>query len=96
VALVAVLYHRLTSPVLKIISTADDYFTWFVTALPVLTGIAATMHLGLPYETLLSFHILSICLFLIWFPFGKLMHAFIVFVSRGTAGREYARRGIEL
>ena len=96
VALVGALVHRLTSPVLRLISTTDDYVTWAVTTLPVVTGIAATMHLGPRYETLLTLHILSICLFLIWFPFGKLMHAFIVFISRGTTGRELARRGVKL
>ncbi len=94
VSLLAALYHRMTSPVLRIISTSNDYFTWFVTTLPLVTGLLATMHLGLRYETLLALHILSICLLLIWFPFGKLMHAFLVFVTRGKTGMEKARRGV--
>ena len=32
---------------------------------------------------------------LIWLPFGKLMHAFLVFFSRGTTGAYLARRGIQ-
>ena len=96
VALALALFHRMTSPVLKIITTWDDYMAWIVTVLPVVTGLAATMHLGFAYETLLAVHILSICLLLIWFPFGKLMHAFIVFISRGAAGKELARRGVKL
>jgi len=95
-SLVAALVHRLTSPVLRLISTADDYFTWFVTTLPIVTGLAATMHLGARYELLLAVHILSICLFLIWFPFGKLMHSFLVFATRGKTGMEMARRGVKL
>jgi len=95
-SLVAALVHRLTSPVLRLISTADDYFTWFVTTLPIVTGLAATMHLGARYELLLAAHILSICLFLIWFPFGKLMHSFLVFATRGKTGMEMARRGVKL
>ena len=95
-SLVAALIHRLTSPVLKLISTADDYITWLVTAAPVVTGLAATMHLGARYELLLAVHILSICVLLIWFPFGKLMHAFLVFITRGEAGVQLAERGVKL
>jgi nitrate reductase gamma subunit len=95
-SLIAALIHRLTNPILKKLSNSDDYFAWFVTFLPVLTGIAATLHLGLRYETLLALHILSICLFLVWFPFGKLMHAILVFYTRGKTGMELARRGVKL
>lgn len=95
-SLVGALVHRLTWPVLKLISTFDDYFTWFVTTLPVITGLAATMHLGARYESLLSVHILSVCLFLIWFPFGKLMHSFLAFFTRGEMGEQLGRRGVKL
>ncbi|MDR3472988.1 MAG: hypothetical protein P4M09_15115 [Devosia sp.] len=95
-SLTAALVRRLASPVLRLISTANDYFTWLVTVLPLLTGLLAVAHLGGPYETLLALHILSISLLLIWFPFGKLMHAFLVFLTRGETGAFYARRGVEL
>lgn len=95
-SLIAALVHRLTSPVLKLISTADDYFTWIVTIAPVITGLAATMHFGLRYELLLAIHILSICALLIWFPFGKLMHAFLVFITRGETGVQLSERGVKL
>ena len=67
-SLVAGLIHRLTSPVLQLISRVDDYISWFVTLLPVLTGLAAVVQVGARYETLLALHILSICLFFVWFP----------------------------
>ena len=95
-SLLAALVHRLTSPVLRLISTAGDYFAWLVTAAPVVTGLMATMHLGMRYETLLAIHILSICVFLVWFPFGKLMHAFLVFVTRSETGMQTARRGVKM
>ena len=60
---------------LRLISTGNDYFTWLITTLPVLTGLLAVSHLGARYETLLAIHLLSIAALLIWFPFGKLMHA---------------------
>lgn len=96
VSLIAALAHRIKSPVLKAISTANDYITWLVTFLPVATGLLAISHLGWRYETLLAWHILSIALFLVWFPFGKLMHAFLIFLSRGTTGVHLAHRGAQL
>ncbi len=92
-SLVAALVRRLTSPVLRLVSTFNDYFTWFVTALPVVTGLIAVSHLWAPYETLLALHMLSVALLLIWFPFGKLMHAFLVFLTRSETGIFYSRRG---
>ena len=96
VSLVLALGHRLGSPVLRLISTVNDYFSWFVTALPVVTGLIAVSHLWAPYETLLAVHLLSVALLLIWFPFGKLMHAFLVFVTRSETALHYSRRGTVL
>ena len=95
-SLVAGLVHRLTSPVLQLISRVDDYVSWLVTLLPVLTGLAAVIQVGARYETLLALHILSICLFFVWFPFGKLMHAFLFFFSRGATGIRLKHRGAQL
>jgi nitrate reductase gamma subunit len=95
-SLVTALARRLASPVLRLISTANDYFSWLATVLPVATGLLAVGHLWLPYETLLAIHLLSVALFLIWFPFGKLMHAFLVFLTRSETGVFYSRRGVEI
>jgi nitrate reductase gamma subunit len=92
-ALFAALLRRLTHPVLRLLSNFDDYFSWLVTALPVVTGLLAAAHVGARYETLLALHVLSFDVFLIWFPFGKLMHAFIVIGSRYTTGFTFTRRG---
>ncbi len=95
-SLVAALVRRLTDPVLRLLSTFNDYFSWLVTILPVVTGLVAVSHLWAPYETLLAVHILSVALLLIWFPFGKLMHAFLVFLTRSETGIFYSRRGVEI
>lgn len=95
-ALAAALVRRLTNPVLRLLSNLDDYFSWLVTAAPVATGLLTVAHLGAAYETLLAVHIFSICLLLAWFPFGKLMHGVLVFVSRGTTGALLARRGASI
>ena len=96
-ALVAVLIHRLVSPVKRLISNFDDYFSWLLTVAPLATGMAAFAHLGgWPYERLLAVHILSAELLLAWFPFGKLMHAFTIFAARGSTGMIFERRGASL
>ena len=88
-----VLYRRVTSRVIRMLSNFDDYFSWFVTMLVMVTGMATTAHLGARYETLLALHILSVDLLLVWFPFGKLMHAFYIFPSRAINSAILARKG---
>ncbi len=95
-SLTAALVRRMTDPVLRLLSTFNDYFSWLVTILPVVTGLVAASHLWARYETLLAIHILSVALLLIWFPFGKLMHAFLVFLTRSETGIFYSRRGVEI
>jgi nitrate reductase gamma subunit len=88
-----VLFRRVTSPVIRMLSNFDDYFSWCITMLVMLTGLAASAHFGARYETLLAIHILSVDALLIWFPFGKLMHAFYIFPSRAINGAILARKG---
>ena len=95
ISLIAALVMRMSNPAQRIISTFDDYFSWLVTFLPVLTGVMATMHLGARYETLLGLHILSVALLLVYLPFGKLMHWFLVFVTRSQTGAHLSHRGAQ-
>jgi nitrate reductase gamma subunit len=90
---IALLVRRLTNPVLRLISNFDDYFSWLVTILPLVTGLLIPTRLGIRYETLLAIHILSVVLLMIWLPFGKLGHTFLVVVTRGTTGMVFERRG---
>lgn len=101
-SLLIALMFRLTEPVLKLISSFDDYFSWMIVFLPLVTGMAALSQPfgpgaepGAPLDPLpLALHLLSVELLLIWMPFGKLAHSFLVFVSRGMTGALFARRGI--
>ena len=54
------------------------------------------MHLGARYETLMAIHLFSVEAFLIWIPFGKLMHFFLVFVTRSQTGAHLSHRGVQL
>jgi nitrate reductase gamma subunit len=103
ISLLMALMFRLTDPVLKRISRADDLITWTVTFLPIITGMAV---LGEPsasilargehaiYRDPLALHLLSLELLLIWFPFGKLMHAFLVVPARMQLAGFFGRRGV--
>ena len=90
---IALLVRRITNPVLRLISNFDDYFSWFATLFPIVTGLLISVRIGFQYETLLAIHILSVALLMIWLPFGKLGHTFLVFVTRGTTGMVFERRG---
>ncbi|MDP3249120.1 MAG: hypothetical protein Q8M93_19420 [Polaromonas sp.] len=104
VSLLLALLFRLTDPVLRRISNADDMITWTITFLPLVTGMAVV---GEPsaailardhviYAGPLAVHLLTLELLLIWFPFGKLMHAFLFVFSRGATGVRFSHRGVKL
>ncbi len=93
-SLIGTLVRRMAHPVLRLLSHAGDYISLLLTIAPVLTGLLATSHLGARYETLLALHILSVAALLAWFPFGKLMHAVLVFLSRGATGMRFSHRGV--
>jgi nitrate reductase gamma subunit len=93
-AMVLVLVDRINKPVKRFLSTFEDWFTWALTFLPVLTGWMAVQHLFLPYTTLLALHILSVELLLVFLPFTKLFHAFTVFGSRWFNGTVNGHKGV--
>lgn len=93
-AMVVVLVDRINKPVKRYLSTFEDWFTWALTFLPVLTGWMAVQHLLLPYTTMLALHILSVELLLIFLPFTKLFHAFTVFGSRWYQGKINGHKGV--
>jgi len=89
-----VLVDRLAKPVKRFLSTFEDYFSWAVTFLPVLTGFLAVKHMLLPYTTMLALHILSVEILLAVLPFTKLFHVFTLFGSRWYNGRINAHKGV--
>jgi len=95
VAMVVLLVHRLRQPVKRMLSTYEDYLTWLVTFLPILTGWLAYHRLVNPYPLVLGLHILSVELLMVVFPFTKLMHTFTLFIARWYNGAFAARRGVE-
>jgi nitrate reductase gamma subunit len=94
------LLARLNSPVLRLLSNFDDYASWAVVMLPMLTGMAlpsltlTSRYPAVPLDPApVAVHLLTVELLLVWLPFGKLSHVFLVFVSRGVTGARFARKG---
>ena len=88
-------WRRLRHPVLRMLSNFDDWFSLLVTALPAVTGLVAALA-SAPNDNLVAVHVLSFNLLLIWFPFGKLMHAFLIFGSRYATGAAFAHKGARI
>ena len=96
-ALVAVLVHRIVNPVKRLISTSTTTSAGWSPSCRSRPAWLAFAHLGgWPYERLLAVHLLSVELLLVWFPFGKLMHVFTLFVARGSTGMLFERKGASL
>jgi len=93
-AMVVVLVDRINKPVKRYLSTFEDWFTWTVTFLPLLTGWLAVRHLLLPYTTMLAIHILTVEILLIVLPFTKLFHAFTLWGSRYYNGAVNGHKGV--
>ena len=93
-AMVVVLVDRINKPVKRYLSTFEDWFTWLVTFLPVLTGWLAVRHLLLPYTTMLAIHILTVEILLVVLPFTKLFHAFTLWGSRYYNGAVNGHKGV--
>lgn len=95
VGLLAVLWHRVTSPVMRLLTTSEDWLVWLLTFLPMLTGYIAYHRMIDPYPLALGLHILSVEALLVFFPFTKLMHTFTLFLARWYNGAMSGRRGVE-
>jgi nitrate reductase gamma subunit len=104
VSLLMALWLRLGDPVLRLISGPDDWISWSVTFLPLVTGMAVATDPSAAllardavlYRTPLAVHLLTLELLLVWFPFGKLMHAVLFAFSRGATGVRFAHRGVKV
>jgi nitrate reductase gamma subunit len=104
VSLLLALWSWLTDPVLRIISNADDLISWTVVFLPIFTGMALMSGPSaailardpVPYRGPLAVHLLTLELLLIWFPFGKLMHAVLYPFSRAATGIRFSHRGVRI
>jgi len=94
-ALLALMYTRLTDPVRKALSTFDDYLVWLLSLLPLVTGYIAVNKLFGDPTFMLAIHILTVEALMIAFPFTKLMHAISFVFARYYNGAIQGRKGAE-
>ena len=70
-AMLALLVQRIVDPVKRLLSNFQDYITWLLTFLPLLTGIILRQSGGSDYQQVLALHIASVELLMIAVPFTK-------------------------
>ncbi|MHA1164568.1 MAG: hypothetical protein ACTSP0_03170 [Alphaproteobacteria bacterium] len=83
--------RRISDPVQRQISDADDHAGTWLTFIVMLTGCLALQESSV---ALRAIHMLSVEVWLIYFPFSRLMHAFTWAFSRGFMGALFGRRGV--
>ncbi len=94
VAMFVLLIHRLTNPVMKLITGLPEWLNWTFVFLPMVTGYALTHHLGPRYEVMFSIHMLTIDVMLVWIPFSRIAHFIFYFFSRTIHGQEFGKRAV--
>ena len=89
--LIVLWVRRFSDPVMRLISDWDDHVGTWLTFIVMLTGCLALQE---AHDSLRAIHMLSVNIWLIYFPFGRLMHAFTFVLSRGATGANYGRKGM--
>jgi nitrate reductase gamma subunit len=83
--------HRVSNLVTRLISSTGDHVGSILTFVVMLTGCLALLE---SFEALRLLHRFSVELFLIYFPFSRLMHTFTFIPSRAFTGAWFGRRGV--
>lgn len=85
--------RRISDPVMRLISNKDDHIGSWLTFLVMLSGCFAMEQ---AHDSLRATHMLLVDIWLVYFPFSRLMHGFTFILSRGNSGATYGRKGIDL
>ncbi len=93
ISLIVMAIDHLASPVRHLTSTTMSWLNLFFVFLPLLTGWMTYHHLWLPYQTLLTFHMLAVEWILIWMPLSKMSHFLYFFVSNVIHGVKFGKMG---
>lgn len=89
--LIVLWVRRFSDPVMRQISDRDDHVGSWLTFLVMLTGCLALQE---AHDSLRAIHMTFADIWLIYFPFSRLMHAFTFALSRGATGASYGRKGM--
>lgn len=82
--------QRLLNPVIRLLSSAGDHITSILTFVVMVTGCLALLE---SFEPLRALHRFCVEVWLIYFPFSRLMHSFTFIPSRAFTGAWFGRRG---
>jgi len=86
------LFRRLLLSKVRALSRTSDYFVWFITVAPFLTGFICYRQ-WFDYHTVLIIHILAGELMLISITFTKVGHMIFFFLARFFIGSEFSFSG---
>ena len=89
--LIVLWVRRICDPVMRLISDWDDHVGTWLTFLVMLSGCLALQE---SHDSLRAIHMLLVNVWLIYFPFSRLMHALTFALSRGATGAVYGRKGM--
>ena len=89
--LIVLWVRRFSDPVMRLISDWDDHVGTWLTFLVMLSGCLALQE---AHVSLRILHMGLVDIWLIYFPFSRLMHAFTFVLSRGATGANYGRKGM--
>ncbi|HAJ93170.1 MAG TPA: hypothetical protein DCO71_11250 [Gammaproteobacteria bacterium] len=92
IGLMLLWFHRVMHPVTRLISDADDHIAAILTFVVMLTGCMALIE---GFDGLRVLHRFMVELWLVYFPFSRLMHAFMFIPSRAFTGAWFGRRGVK-
>ena len=92
VGLLLLWIHRVMDPVTRLISSADDHIASILTFIVMLTGCMALLE---GFEGLRVLQRFTVELLMVFFPFSRLMHAFMFIPSRAFTGAWFGRRGVK-
>ena len=94
VAMIVLFIHRLTNPVMRLISGWPEWLNLLFVFLPMVTGYMMTHHLFFRYEVLYSLHMLSVNIMLIWIPISRISHFVFYFFSKAIHGADFGKRSV--
>ena len=92
IGLMLLWFHRVMHPVTRLISDTDDHIAAILTFIVMLTGCMALIE---AFDGLRILHRFMVELWLVYFPFSRLMHAFMFVPSRAFTGAWFGRRGVK-
>ncbi len=92
-SLLVIVVNQLTHPVRKLTTTPSQWVNIFFALLPLLTGWMTYHHLWLPYQTLLTLHMLAVDWLLIWMPLSKLSHVLYFVINFFNHGIKFGKMG---